>query len=332
MAEIFGTLQTGETVHRHQIAAGDLSVAVLTRGAILHDVRLSGLDYSLTLGSPVLADYEGGMASCGCIVGPVANRIAGCEAEIDGQLYRFTSDRDDPHLLHGGDAAIHSEVWEVVEATAEAITLTIDMPDGEGGFPGNRRITARYAITAPATLRLTLQAKTDAPTLMNLANHSYWRLDPGPTFAAHTLRVAADRYLPSSEDLIPLGAPQPVAGTRFDFREGRVLQPGVEGLIDNNFCVSDARVPLRPVAWLTAPSGVSMEMGSNEPGLQVFDAHIMDLPEAHTHDGPAPIAHAAVALEAQHWPNAPHNPDYPSIVLRPGEAWEQITEWRFSKP
>ncbi len=328
---VFGDTAAGEAVHRLMIGAGDLSVALLTHGATLNDVRLAGVAHSLTVGSPELAAYEGPMASCGAVMGPVANRIGGAAAMIDGVRHVFSGAHPDGYILHSGDAGFHRRVWRIADHAAAAATLTIDAPDGEGGFPGNRRVTARFEAFAPATLRLTLTAATDAPTILNLANHSYWRLDDAPTTEGHVLRIAADSYLPLSEALIPTGEIRPVAGTRLDFREGRIWAAGAEGQVDNNFCLSRTRTDLRPVAWLTGRSGVRMEMATTEPGLQVYDGHSLDLPQFPGNDGAPPVPYCGIALEAQGWPDAPNHPDFPSILLRPGEDWVQVTEWRFSR-
>lgn len=327
---VFGTTETGETVHRAVLSAGDLAVALLEHGAVVQDVRLAGVAHSLTLGSPDLAAYEGRMASCGAIMGPVANRISGARARIGDATHAFHSDT--PTLLHGGTAATHRRVWRFTDIAADRAALTLSLPDGEGGFPGNRTIRAEFRLLPPATLRLTLTATTDAPTLINLANHSYWRLADTATVAGHVLRIAADRYLPATEAVLPTGEVAPVQDTRFDYREGRALQSGAEGLIDTNFCLSDARTDLRPVAWLTGPTGLTLELATTEPGLQVFDGHSLDLPQYRTCDGGTPAPYCAVALEAQFWPDAPTHPHFPSILLRPGAPWEQVTEWRFSRP
>lgn len=330
---IFGTTAAGQTVHRAVISNGALSAAILSHGVALQDVRLDDVAHSLTVGSPSLAAYEGPMASSGSIVGPVGNRIGNATAVIDGQTYHFDVNLNGKHTLHGGGAATHRSVWDLTETGDTHATFHLCLADGAHGFPGTRQIIARYDFADDATLRLTLTANTDAPTLMNLANHSYWRLDDAPTFKGQTLKLAADRYLPSTvEDVLPTGEIAAVEGARFDYREGRTLGAGTEGLIDTNFCLSKSRQPLRPVAWLTGQSGLSLEMATTEPGLQVFDGHILDLPDYPSNDGPPHVAYAGLALEAQFWPDAPNNPEFPQIILNPGDAWKQVTTWRFLRP
>ncbi|MDJ0626754.1 MAG: aldose epimerase family protein [Rhodobacter sp.] len=327
----FGTTSDGRAVHRLTLSAGDLTAHILTYGAALQDVRLAGVPHSLTIGSPDLAAYEGRLGSAGTIMGPVANRITGARAVIDGNEHRFDKNFFGKHTLHGGSAAFHRKVWQVTEATPDGATLQLSLPDGEGGFPGHRTVTAQYRVDPPARLTLTLETDTDAPTLINLANHSYWNLGPHPTTRGHKLQVHADRYLPATDEFIPTGVVADVAGTRFDYRQGRAVEAGAEGLLDNNLCTAQARQPLRPVARLTGPTGIAMQMASTEPGLQIFDGHILDLPDFPSTDGPAHQAYAGLALEAQFWPDAPNNPAFPSILLRPGDDWRQITAWTFTR-
>jgi len=315
---VFGTTRAGQTVHRLVIADGALSAAILTRGAALQDVRLAGIGHSLTVGSPDLGAYEAGLDSCGAIVGPVANRISVAAATIAGRLCRFDRNWNGRHTLHGGGAT-HTRLWQPVGQGRGVAELQLSLADGDHGFPGNRTLHARFDIVPPATLRLTLTAKSDAPTLMNLANHSYWRLSDAPTFAGQTLTVDAGHYLPVTQgDLLPTGRIAPVSGTRFDYRSGRELHPGSEGLIDTNFCLCDRRVALRPVAVLSTRSGLQMQLSTTEPGLQVFDGHILNLPDHIGNDGRPYCAHAGLALEAQFWPDAPTHAHFPTILLRPG--------------
>lgn len=306
--ESFGTLADGRPVERLTIAAGDLTVRILTFGAALQDLRLAGVAHPLTLGSDDLADYQGPMRYAGTIVGPVANRIAGASAEIDGRRHHFEAN-DGRNTLHGGRTGTQGRVWEVLRHGSAELALGLTLDDGEGGFPGNRRITARFVAEAPARLTLTLAAETDAPTLVNLANHSYWRL--GGPGAPQELRSPAERYLPTGAENLPTGEIAPVESTRFDFRTPRRV--GGQGY-DHCLCLARARRPLTRAAEL-AGGGLRMAMETTEPGLQVFDGH----------------AEGWVALEAQGWPDAPNRPEFPSILLRPGTRYEQVTRWRFER-
>jgi len=322
----FGVQADGVAVERIGIASGEVSAAVLTRGAILQDLRLAGVDWPLTLGFPELAPYENGLPSCGALVGPVANRISGAAATLDGEVHRFEANEAGVRTLHGGSTGTHRQVWDVVERSEAAVTLGLALADGLGGFPGARRLRARFEVAGSA-LTLTVTGETDRPTWLNIANHSYWHLD-GWGFAGQRLRVAADRYLPTGEGNVPTGEIAEVAGTDRDFREAREVAPGAP-VLDKNWCLSSGRVALRPVAWLSGVRGVTMELSTTEPGLQLYDGRGLDSGGVASLAGRAAEPYAGLALEAQGWPDAPNRPEFPSVRLDPGEVYEQVTRWDF---
>ncbi|MGR3490801.1 MAG: aldose epimerase family protein [Shimia sp.] len=325
---IFGTTQRGEEVERVGIGSDNLRVGILTYGAVLQDVRLAGIAESLTLGSPTLAAYEGPLESAGSLMGPVVNRIRGAEAMIDGARHNFEANFKGRHTLHSGSAGTHRKVWRIVDSSPNRATLAITLPDGEGGFPGTREITVTYAVIDEA-LRMDVAATTDAPTLISLANHSYWRLGPGPTFAGHRLTVGADTYLEPDEELMPTGRRLNVTGSDYDAREGIALTGDDTQFFDLNYCLSEAPVALRRVASLEG-AWARMDVATTAPGLQVYDMGTVDSGGFDTTWG-GPVGHyAALALEAQHWPGAAHHSTFPSIEVRAGEIWRQTTEWRFS--
>lgn len=318
----FGTTAAGQRVDKITLTAGDLTVSLLTWGGVLQSVRLTGVGHDLTLGSDRLADYEGDMRYHGAIIAPVVNRLTDAKAPLDGRILQFEPNFNGRHCLHSGSVGAHAQVWDVIEAGADHAALALDMPDGAGGFPGNRRLIARFSVAAPATLRLELEAETDAPTLFNATNHSYWTMDGGADWTGHRLRIAAEAILPTDDDFVPTGEILPVAGTPFDFRAGREISPDKPPL-DNSFCLGPAQAPLRPVLWLTGQSGLSMEVATTEPGVQVYDGRGALRPGKGLYEG--------IAVETQGWPDAPNKPGFPPIRLAPGAPLRQITEWRFAK-
>jgi aldose 1-epimerase len=273
------------------------------------------------------------MASWGAIVGPVANRIGGATAEIDGTRHRFEANQAGRNTLHGGAGNIHKRLWDIVAADATSVTLSIELADGLGGFPGNRRITAAYRLTEAPALELVITAATDAPTLMNPAFHGYWNLGTGPDWGGHRLRVAADRVLENDADNLPTGRVLEVAGTGFDFREAREIRPGQTIRLDNNFCLAAARRPLTPVAWLEAPDGaLTLEVATTEPGLQIFDGAPVGSGDHPGHRGVPYGGCAGLAFEPQFWPDAPNRPAFPSILMRPGDDWRQVSTFTLRTP
>lgn len=316
----FGTTSDGQEVQRIVIAGAELSASILTWGAVLQGVWLEGVPYNLTPGSASLTDYEGSMQYHGSLVAPVINRLSGARAVVDGVERQFEPNQDGRITLHCGGAGTHRKVWRIKDVSAEAVTLVVDLPDGEGGFPGNRVMTARFSV-AGAALRMEVTATTDAVTLMNVANHSYWNLDGTPTWAGHQLQIMAEEVLPTDADFVPTGEVLSVAGTAFDFRTARKIMPG-QTWLDNSFCLGRERVALREVLVLTGVSGVRMSLATTEPAVQVYDGRAAVRPGHAAHEG--------LAIEAQNWPDAPNKPGFPSIDLPPGETYRQVTEWRFS--
>lgn len=323
-AQPFGTTADGQPVRAITIGSSRLWAQVLTFGAALQDVRLAGRDYPLTLGSPQIAAYEGPFKSFGTVMGPVANRLRGARASVDGQTLSWPANVPGGHLLHSGPG-VQSRVWEVATHGRDHVSLVLALRHMEDGFPGDRRLSVSYRVTG-AALRLEIALHTDRPTLASLVNHSYWCLDPQPGFDGQALRVAADRYTVLDGDLVATGETAAVDGGPYDFQTARAL--GDSDRLDINLCTAQAPQPLRPVAWLTGRTGLQMEMASTAPGLQVYDGQGIG-GAFDTHHGRPYAPRAGLALEAQHWPNAPHCPGFPSIRATPDSPFHQITQWRF---
>ncbi|MEL7211879.1 MAG: aldose epimerase family protein [Pseudomonadota bacterium] len=300
----FGTTKAGADVRRAVLENDRLRVAFLGYGATVQSVLFDGRE--MTVGSDTMAAYEDTRRVFGALVGPVANRIGYGRADIAGVSHRFECNRP-PHMLHSGSAALHTRVWDMA-LDGDAVVFRITCPDGEAGFPGARDITARYWLEGTA-LTLQIEGRTDKPTLMNIANHSYWNL--GGDFDAHELQIDADHYLPTDDTSLPTGEISDVSGTPYDFRKGRRLTAGVPQL-DHNFCLNAGGG-----ATLRGPHA-AMRIETDAPGLQVYDA-ATQTPN-----------YCGLALEPQHWPDAPNNADFPSISLQPNEIYYQSTRWIFT--
>ncbi|MCW1950805.1 MAG: galactose mutarotase [Octadecabacter sp.] len=311
----FGTTSDGRTVDALTIAAHGLTARILTFGAILQDLRLNGVAHNLTIGSSDLADYEDTFKYHGAIVGPVANRITNATAGIDGFDHRFETNLDGKHTLHGGKNGTHARIWNVAHHSAAQLDLTLDLRDGDSGFPANRTITARFDIIQGPSLRLTITTTTDAPSIANLTNHSYWNLDGTDHMRDHTLQIKAATYLPANDASFPTGEIEPVAQTPFDFTERRHLSLGSTPL-DHTFCLANGRQDLTEGLHLTGASGLSMHVSTTEAGIHIYD------------DRPT---YGSIAIEAQAWPDAPRHPRFPSIEITPQCPAVQVTQWRFSR-
>jgi aldose 1-epimerase len=328
--QIFGTTQNGQTVEAITLSAGALTATLLTRGATVQDLRLKGVPYSLTLGSTDPRAYDVALKYYGALVGPLANRIHNATAPLDEGTLQLVAN-EGKTSLHGGPDGIHNDIWTVKEQSPDSVTLELALPEGRGGYSGNRTLTACFKITPPAMLTLEVFATTDTATLINIANHSYWNLDGTETIAGHILTVPADNYTPVDDAHIPTGT-APVAGTGFDLREGGILGLPEGQRFDHNFCLTGAEGDLKRACTLTGQSGVSMTIETSEVGLQVYDAGHNTTSDFSGHTGVPYGAFSGVALEAQRWPDAPNQEGFPSCILRPDTTYHQTTRWTFSRP
>jgi len=317
----FGTTAAGIEVHKVTISGGGLTAAILTKGATLQSVRLEGVAHDLTLGSDLLADYEGKMRHNGSLVAPVVNRFTGARAPIGGKTFQFEANQSAKHTLHFGSLGSQHKVWTIAEVSDNAVTLALTLPAGEGNMPGNRPVRATFAITG-GVLRMDVVATTDALTLFNVANHSYWNMDGSDTWAGHQMQIAAPRYLPVTPDFCPTGEIADVTGTIFDLRQMRVIVPGVD-TYDHNFCLGDGPGPLRDVLWLKGASGLTMTIGTTEAGVQVYDGRGAARPGRGFYEG--------LAIEPQSWPDGPNHAGFPSIELQPGQTYHHTTTWGFGR-
>lgn len=306
------------------LTSGRATARMLRFGAILQDLRIAGLDWPLVLGHPDPAAYRDTFAHVGAIVGRFANRIAGARMALEGQTYRLDANEGD-HCLHGGNAATSLQDWTLTRTTEDSALLTLTLPDGAAGFPGNMRATVRASLHddgARTVLDFDLQATSDRATPCSLTHHGYFTL--GGDAGDQLLTVHADRYLPVDRKGIPLpDAPAPVAGTRFDYRQPRPL--GHEG-IDHCFCLSDADQPLRPVAMLQS-TDLRLQVLTTAAGLQIYDGGHFPETGLPAHPGQAARPRAGIAFEAQAWPDAPNRADFPDAILRPGDIWQQRTRF-----
>lgn len=327
MIEPFGYTDTGQLVHVVTLSKGRLTVRLLSYGGILQDLRLAGHDPSLVLGFTELGPYQREGGFIGATAGRYANRIAGGHLKVDGAVFQLDQNFRDRHTLHGGHISTGRQLWDIDGQGPDNVRFVLTLPDGHMGFPGQLKVALDWRLSEDATLCLQISAQTDKPTVCNFAHHSYFNLTGRADMAGHHLNIAAEAYLPVDEDLIPTGEVTPVAGTEFDFRAPRQLPAGLP--LDANFCLADARQPVRPVAWLTTDHGPHLEVCTTEPGLQVYDgAHLCT--NSTGLNGAAYGPFAGLALEPQLWPDAPHHPHFPAAVLRPGEVYTQQTEFRFS--
>ena len=331
--ETFGHLSDGTAIEAVRLSNGGLSARLLGWGAVLQELRLEGHEHSLVLGLPDLDAYLAHSKYFGATAGRCANRIAGGRATIDGREHRLDRNFLGKHTLHGGSEGTGRLPWRIAAHDERSARLEIELADGHMGFPGRLAASALFTLTDDGALDIVYRAETDRPTLCNLAHHSYFVLDDSGDVLDHELQVRAERYLPVDDELIPTGEIAPVEGTAFDFRRPRALRDGRDGrpTLDHNFCLSPARSVRRAVARLSSPrSGIELEVSTTEPGLQVYDGALLDVPVAGL-DGRRIGPCAGIALEPQVWPDSPHHPDFPQASLAPGETYRQHTRYAFRR-
>ncbi|MFC7826325.1 aldose epimerase family protein [Streptomyces sp. NPDC057375] len=321
MSELFGTLSDGTPVHRWTLERAGVRVRVLSYGGIVQSAEVPDRDGNVADVVLGFADLDGYLRHpepyLGALVGRYANRIAGGRFPLDGRTYAAVPN-EGPNTLHGGERGFDKRVWDV-EAVTGGVRLSRVSPHGEEGFPGRLEMSATYTLDGSGALRIEYEAVTDAPTVLNPTNHSYFNLSGSGHAGGHELRLAASRITPVDAGLIPTGGLDDVTDTRFDFRRARKIGSGY----DHNFVldkgVTDAA---EEVAELYDPvSGRVLTVATTEPGLQLYTADHLGEPFA-PGDG--------VALETQHFPDSPNRPGFPSTVLRPGEVFRSETVYRFS--
>lgn len=340
----------GKTVECFTLRNADgLRVDILPWGATIQSVWAPdrhGDFANVALGFADLQSYvERNIPYFGCVAGRYANRIAGGAFTLDGETFELSTNAG-LVTLHGGVRGFDKHLWDAQPRQtddAAGVRLTRVSPHGEEGFPGNLSVAITYLLDDANRLTVDYHAETDRPTILNLTNHSYWNLAGEGSGSAddHVLQVNASRYTPLDVRQIPTGELAPVAGTPFDFTapapfgaRSRANDPQVLlGLgIDHNFVLDR---PADDASVLTAAilrdpgSGRVLTASTSEPGIQVYGGNYLNGSIVGA-SGRAYRQGDGIALETQHFPNSPHEPSFPSTVLRPGEIYKSTTIFAFS--
>jgi aldose 1-epimerase len=310
----------------------------------LHVPDRSGQLADIVLGYDDVAEYAKSTPYFGATVGRVANRIEHAALELDGRRYPLFANNG-PHHLHGGQRGWDKVTWRAERresASGPEIQFSYTSPDGEEGYPGTVQARTTYALTHDDELIVTMEATTDAPTVVNMAHHTYWNLagHGSGSIEAHELLLHADTYTPSEPvpgaDPVPRGAIESVAGTPFDFtRErpiGRDLRSvgGVPAGYDHNWVVRGAPDELRPAARVKDPtSGRVLELSANQPGVQFYSGKFLD-GSLRGKGGVAYEQYAGLCLESQKFPNAVNVPAWKDqVLLLPGHTYHHVMVHRF---
>lgn len=346
----FGTLPDGTAVEMVTLTGSNgVSAKIMTLGATLQALNApdrNGKVADVTLGYDDAASYITAPNYWGQTIGRYANRIAGGKFTLDGKPYQLTQN-DKANSLHGGTVGFDKRVWRIVsvkDGPSASVTMALNSAAGDQGYPGTLDVTVTYALDDKGALTIDFDAKSDAPTIVNLTNHALF--DMGGEGSAigtmnHRLTIPASRYTPVNDALIPTGERRAVKGTVFDFTRGRIVGQDVRSGrdpqivagrgYDHNF-VLDAGLTAQPklAARLEDPaSGRVLEVLTTEPGVQFYSGNFLDgtLVGKNGHvyrmgDG--------IALEPQKFPDTPNQPAFGSARVEPGKPYHHRMVYRVS--
>ena len=344
----YGVTKDGRAVEQVTLANDrGMTVRIISYGAIVTDIIVpdaQGSSANVALGFATLAEYEAknGNYGFGAVIGRYAGRIADARFTIGGKEVRLTAN-DGPNALHGGPGGFDTRVWTIEpfkRGGSVGAVLGYSSPAGEQGFPGRLDVRVTYTLTPDNALRIDYRARTDAPTVLNLTNHSYFNLAGAGSgsIRGHRLQIAAHRFIETDSRGIPASAFPAVANTPFDFRRfaaiGSVIDrahPQMDGRrgYNHGWRLAGGR-SLRLAARLADPSsGRSLEVRTTEPSLHVYTANWFSGRDSGAQGRPYG-PHDGIALETQHLPDSPNRPAFPSTLLRPGETFRSTTVYRFS--
>ena len=311
----FGVTRDGEKVNEYIMSnPGGLAVSVLNYGCVIKNIFVPTKQgpVDVVVGHDTFADYEqdfnsSGSTCCGAFVGRYANRIENAEFSVGGKKYQLEPNNGRNHL-HG---TFPKKIYDV-KAFGDTLLLETESPAGEDGFPGNLKVSVRYILTEDNALRMDYRVSSDADTILNLTNHTYFNLDGGGDVLNQKLRLYASRYLEGNNETCPTGNILPVDNTPMDFRAGKIIGRDIDtgfsqttmagGGYDHCFVIDRGRGASQSLcAWASSDqTGISMKVYTTQPGVQLYTANF-----------------------------SPSHPEFPSTVLRAGKVFRANTTLRF---
>ncbi len=340
----FGVLKSGQPVQLFTLAnANGMEVSLTNFGATIVSILVpdrEGKFADVSLGFDTIEGYETASPYFGAIAGRYANRLNQGRFTLDGTTHQVALN-DARHHLHGGETGFDKRVWTartMAESGSVGVELTYASPAGEENYPGALAVTVAYRLNNQNEIVIDYRAVTDAPTIINLTNHAYFNLagEGGGTILDHQMQIHADAFVATDGELIPTGEIRSVDGSPMDFREphaiGERIGAGYDALTfarGYDHCYVLTGHGLRLAATVVeAASGRVLEVLTDEPGLQFYCGNFLD--GVIGKSGHAYPFRSGFCLEANHFPDSPNHPEFPSTVLRPGETYAQQTIYRFS--
>jgi len=338
--QAFGKTKDGKNVDLYTLTnTNGLKAEIMTYGGIVISLQVPDRDGNfadIVLGCDSLDEYIKGTPYFGALIGRYGNRIAKGKFALDGVEYTLATNNG-PNHLHGGIKGFDKVVWNAEPMQTDqgpALKLAYRSRDGEEGYPGNLSCTVIYTLTNDNELKIRYEAETDKATIINLTHHSYFNLGGHNSgdILGHELILNADHFTPVDKDLIPTGEIKLVKGTPMDFTRPMTIGSRIEqvpGGYDHNYVLNSSDGSLALAASVYEPkTGRVMEIFTTEPGIQFYTGNFLD--GSNKGKGAVYNKHNGFCLETQHFPDSPNKPDFPSVVLRPGEKYTHLTVHKFS--
>jgi aldose 1-epimerase len=345
--ESFGAAPDGTPVDIYTLRnAKGFEAKITNYGGVVVSLKApdrQGTLADVVLGFDNLSDYIKGCPYFGALIGRYGNRIAKGKFDLNGKTYTLATN-DGPNHLHGGVKGFDKVVWKGQssyrnDGREPSLLLKYVSKDGEEGYPGTLTVNASYTLTEDNALRLDFDATTDSDTIVNLTHHSYFNLAGQGDVLGHEVMIQSNQFTPVDNTLIPTGELRSVQGTPFDFNAptaiGARINQEDEQLkfckgYDHNWVVNKSAGELGLMARVYEPSsGRVLEVLSNEPGLQFYTGNFLD-GKLQGKNGKFYQFRSGFCMEPQHYPDSPNKPNFPSVVLKPGETYKHTIIYRFS--
>ncbi|WP_268224689.1 aldose epimerase family protein [Sinomicrobium oceani] len=344
-AKAFDTILNGEQTGLYWIKNGNIKAAFTNYGGRLVGLWVPAKDSTMTdvvVGFDNVGDFVTSTEPYfGATIGRVGNRIAKGQFVLNDRVYHIPVNNGE-NTLHGGKKGFQDVVWKASQPDEHTLVLQYTSPDMEEGFPGELVVKVTYSLTADDALKMEYEATTDKPTPVNLTNHAFFNLngEGSGTVLEHWVKFYADAFTPVDKGLIPTGEIRKVKGTPFDFTAfhtiGERIGTDNEQLdngdgYDHNFVLNGTGgMGMNHAATIVGDrTGITMDVFTEEPGIQFYSGNFMQGQNTFK-SGVKDEYRTAFALETQHFPDAPNQPDFPSVILNPGEKYHTVSVYRFS--
>ncbi|MDD3832375.1 MAG: galactose mutarotase [Oscillospiraceae bacterium] len=345
--ERFGTTSDGQAVDLYTLSnSTGMQVGILNYGGIIQFLKIpdkSGRPLDVVLGFDNINAYEHDNVHeydnpyFGALIGRCANRIARGSFNLDGKEFNLNQNSNGHHL-HGGNIGFSHKIWDT-EIKDDKLILSLTSPSGDENYPGNLFVRVTHSLSDDGSFMWDYYAQTDAKTVCNLTNHSYFNLSGHDSGSVHNqvLQLESDFFTQADSELIPTGNIIEVDGTPMDFRTPHKIGERINddytmlkyaGGYDHNYSVRGPLGTLRDTAsCYDEQSGISLKLRTTLPGVQLYTGNIiMNIPGK---DGAVYQRNGGFCLETQYFPDAVNHPSFEQPIILPGEPYHHITTITF---